>query len=471
MHNRAGKLPMQGQFKILFSVLGLALCFSSCEVHHRLQSIPLELKQEASYVHQEEGQDFNCFWWREFNQPALNSAIESALQGNFTIRQAYSRLYQARAEAKKAYSQKMPEINVDEKFYLAAGLSRPLRCDAGGTGLLFNPTLSYDIDIFRKIDSGYLSTVMKAFAKEEELEAARQLIAQMAADAWLTLVEEMTLKKIIEQQIDASGKLLKLLERRYVYGESAAFDVCQQRLQLESTKSALIPVEESIRIAGYQLDILMGRLPEAPGILDIDIASIELPPFPDMGSPLDLIRRRPDLKALARQVKALDFDVEEAIADLYPELSFSAGYWYKTENVLCFLRNGLLDAAFSLATPLFDGGKRRAEVCIRYQLLQEGIEEFSEAFLKAVFEVESAVVQEKASLQRIEETDEQLKLAMMNLAMAKERYIRGLEDYLTVIAQESFVQQLERVAAEERKNLLSNRAFLYRALGWRECQR
>lgn len=429
----------------------------------------MEIELESSYVESKGGDSFDFFWWREFDEPELTQAVEEALDYNFTVKQACSRLYKARAEAKRAYAEKLPAADLDEKAYLAAGLSSPTRFDAGGGGFLFNPTLSYELDIFKKIDSGYQSHLMLAFKAEEELEAVRQSIAQAVTDAWLTLTEARTLRKIILGQIDASEKLLKLLERRYVYGDSSAFDVCQQRLQLENTKSALIPVEESISLAGYQLDILLGKMPKEAGESTKEITDIALPPFPHLGAPLDLVRSRPDLRALAREVKSLDFDVEEALADLYPAFSLSAGYWYKTENVLCFLRNGLLDAALAMAAPLYDGGKRRAEVAVRSALLKEGIEAFSEAFLQAVFEVESAVVKEEACLRRIEETDEELNLASMNLKMAKERYIRGLEDYLTVIAQEAFVQELERIAASERKNLLSNRAFLYRALGYGPC--
>ncbi|HHI68920.1 MAG TPA: TolC family protein, partial [Planctomycetes bacterium] len=61
--------------------------------------------------------------------------------------------------------------------------------------------------------------------------------------------------------------------------------------------------------------------------------------------------------------------------------------------------------------------------------------------------------------------DRQLQAARSNLEEARRRYLHGLNDYLPVLTALSAVQQVQRTMVTAKRELLSYRIQLHRALG------
>ena len=85
--------------------------------------------------------------------------------------------------------------------------------------------------------------------------------------------------------------------------------------------------------------------------------------------------------------------------------------------------------------------------------------------LQALQEVEDALIQERKQAEFLIELERQVQLARDTLREARMRYANGLSDYLPVLAALESLQTVERSLITAKRQLLSFRVQLYRALG------
>jgi outer membrane protein TolC len=93
------------------------------------------------------------------------------------------------------------------------------------------------------------------------------------------------------------------------------------------------------------------------------------------------------------------------------------------------------------------------------------LELYAETILTALFEVESTLVLERQERLRIQFLEDEFRLANITLEATRDRYRAGLSDFLPVLTALATrqVSELQLVAA--RRQLVSYRVQLYRALG------
>ena len=162
---------------------------------------------------------------------------------------------------------------------------------------------------------------------------------------------------------------------------------------------------------------------------------------------------------------AADYDVAVAVADRFPRLNLTLSYDFSATEINELFTREVGTILGNFMAPIFDAGRRRCEADRRKAIVCERLDAFGQATLDAVAEVEDAIVNERYRLDLLALLDEQLQISRQNLTEARSRYLNGLNDYLTVIAAVQVLQGVERRIVTEEKNLLSNRAVLYRALG------
>ena len=210
--------------------------------------------------------------------------------------------------------------------------------------------------------------------------------------------------------------------------------------------------------------VLLGKPPgQAPTVQTRALPP--LPPLPDPGVPARLLERRPDLRAARLRVEAADERVGAAVADLLPTLRLSAEFGYQSFEISQLFDSFIGNLAAGLTAPLFDGGRRLAEIDRSDAVLFERLQQYGQAWITALQEVEDALAREREQKQLLSRLDEQIGLAEATLTRARESYLGGLADYLTVLTALQTVQTLERNRLAARGRLLSFRVQLHRALG------
>jgi outer membrane protein TolC len=127
--------------------------------------------------------------------------------------------------------------------------------------------------------------------------------------------------------------------------------------------------------------------------------------------------------------------------------------------------NWIIGLAANLTAPILDGNRRKAEVDRQLALADENLASYRSTVLTAIKEVEDALISETKQREHIEALEREIEAAKNALNEARERYRKGLNEYLPVLTQLLTVQNLEIDLIQKKTQLLLNRISLHRALG------
>jgi outer membrane protein TolC len=257
---------------------------------------------------------------------------------------------------------------------------------------------------------------------------------------------------------------LEIIQLRFNAGQVGIADVLQQRELIESKNGEKAQQRAIAGILEHQLAILTGV---SPGMLKVpgDPTLIALPSLPATGVPLDLLTNRPDVRSRYLTLLAADKRVAAAVADQYPRISISADINTSGSATRDLFDNWLASLAANIVGPLIDGGKRRAEVDRTSSVSREKLLSYGDSLIKALGEVEDALVQENEQRLLIDSLEIQLDLASRSLLSIRDRYKQGAEDYQRVLIALLSQQGLQRSLVIAHRQLIGYRIDLYRALG------
>lgn len=406
-------------------------------------------------------------WWLDFQDQGLNALIERTLHSSLQVRAAWARVAQARALVTQARSGLYPQIDAS-----ASAGRQSSRFNLGGniienTSNNFSASVGagYEVDLWRRIANQGDSAALSALAARDDYESIAITLAAEVSETWFDLVSQRAQRALLEAQLETNETYLELVELRFQKGLVSALDVYQQRQQQVSTRAQITLIDTAIRLLQHRLAVLVGQPPGSMEVATGDTLPEALPPVPAIGLPADLLDRRPDVRAMRRRVEAADYQVATAVADRLPSLRLSASAGFQATTLGDFLSSPVWSLLSSVSQAIFDGGRRRAEVARREAVVEELLMSYGQVLLLAMTEVENAMVQESQQVAYIEDLEETVELADASLREAQARYQQGLIDYLPVLTALQAQQRAELGLLQARRQLVSYRIQLCRALG------
>jgi NodT family efflux transporter outer membrane factor (OMF) lipoprotein len=448
---------------IWLGVLCVAAC--GCTVHKVAQTVTPTVPAYPAYAHAPErvpaAEASTAPWWTEFHDPVLDSLVGEALRDNLELQQLTARIEQASALLRQSGARLFPLLTgsagYDATWTDLEDSSATVREDSASVGAL----LSWEVDVWGRLRSAKRATEREVDVAVYDWLGGRLMLSASVGETYFEIMEQREQLRLLQEQIRVNQTLLELTQLRFGQGLSSIVDVLQQREQLASTQARLPEVEAREGQLRQILNVLLGRAPEAPVTFQ-DWRLADPPPLPPSGVPSDLLANRPDLQAAHEGVVALDYRVGEAIADRLPRFVIGGSLSAVGEGGL----GSLLGTAFASAVgPLFDAGERRAVEELRRAQLKGAVAAFSNEYLVAVREVETALLVGRKQAERVDLLVAQLRIAQRLMSETRNRYSQGLTDYLPVLAAVSTEQTLQRELITSRRQSLSYRVALHRALG------
>jgi multidrug efflux system outer membrane protein len=451
---------------ILTSILGLASCrlFNPEPLPSVQESLPNKFSEVTTDATPEKR------WWETFNDCELNALIEEAFSKNMALKEVWARLKQARARAVKAGADKYPDLTG------SAGAShsktRTKNTSASTTtseDYSLGLSSSYELDLWGRVRAEQEAAILSAKASEQDLNAAAITLAAEVTSRWIQIIAQRTQKQLLNEQLKTNRTFLELIELRFRHAMVSALDVYQQQQVIDQVRAQIPLVDAQESRLMNEMSVLLGKAPRSPLVISRPVLP-KLAPMPSTGIPADLLENRPDIRAAQLRLQSAGWDVAAARADRLPSLTLSAGAIFESKHLDLLLDNWLLSLAANLTAPIFDGNRRAAEVDLTMALKDENLAAYRQTILKAIREVEDALITEAKQQEHILELKQVIQTARKALEQAILRYRNGLTDYLPVLTQLLSVQDLERNLITQHATLLTNRISLYRSLGgtWTE---
>ncbi|MCC8360696.1 efflux transporter outer membrane subunit [Salinimicrobium sp. ASW11-47] len=398
-------------------------------------------------------------WWTSFEDPILDSLVEQGLQENLMLAGNWQEYQAALAVVKREKSLLFPQVDAFagvSKDGRPTIFSRDMRLE---TGL----AASYEIDLWGRIRAGIQAEKYTSEAILRDYQTAAMTISAEITNTWYELLTARRQLALIEEQIQTNEDIVKLIRARFAGGQIRAVDILRQEQLLESTRDLRIFYETNLEVLENRLAVLLGRPPQ--NIEDFRSGVLpSMPPLPDTGLPLELIRRRPDLQRAYNLVLAADREMAYAVRSKFPIISLDATGSFNSSEVSNLFENWTYSLAGNLVAPLIYGKRLSAEVDRAEAVKNQRLFEYGQAVLTAFEEVEYALLQEKKQLERLEVLERRIELSNKTSRQLRIEFLNGLSPYLDVLLALDEQQQLEREIIEAQQVLLEIRIGLYRAL-------
>jgi NodT family efflux transporter outer membrane factor (OMF) lipoprotein len=400
-------------------------------------------------------------WWLALEHAPLDGLIRRALADNHEVQAARERINQALAAQRRAGSALWPQLEVD------AGLDREVQArgrEPLDTRRTAGATLQWEPDLFGRLGSTRQARAAEAWARVYEAEEFRLSLSVDVAETYFGLVEQRWLLALLGEQLATANALGRIIGQRYAEGLISKLDVLQQQTQVAELESQIPVAAAALQDLQNRLGALLGSMPAeaAPARVGEGAAFPEIGAHPRLERADELLRRRPDLRRAQALLVAADAETGRALAERLPRLTLTADA-LRVEGRVPGVTSVALDAG--LVQPLLDWGARRAEWVRARAVYRERLAAYSQAYLRAIWEVEALVQNESRQRELLESLDRQRALLDATIRQARSRYDAGLTDYLPVLSATQQLYGVERRLVRERRRLTSLRIALHRALG------
>ncbi len=408
-------------------------------------------------------------WWTVFNDPTLNSLVETAYRQNLTLRAAATRILEARAQRSIASANLFPQSQTAIGGYAHGQISRnltlpfPPTFDAWATG--FNA--SWELDFWGRYRRLIESSNASLDASMEGYNDALVLLLAEVATSYVQMRTYEERLRFARNNVEIQRGSLQLTQTKFNGGVGTELDVRQATSSLAQTEANIPPLEAGRRQAVNQLCILLGQ-PVTDIAAAMPAASIPVAPVRvAAGIPADLLRRRPDIRQAERQVAAQSAQIGVAEADLYPRFAINGFLGYAASDLdHLFSPKSVLGFVIpSFQWNVLNYGRVTNNIRVQEARLQSVTLEYQQKVLTAGREVEDALVAFVKSYEQAIKLAEGVAAAERSVELVGIQFQGGIIDFNRVYNTQTLLVNEQDQLAQTRGNIAINLISVYRALG------
>jgi multidrug efflux system outer membrane protein len=405
-------------------------------------------------------------WWTVFQDEELQNLIRVALQQNYDLRIAATRVLQAQAQLGITRADQFPNLsggaNLESTRQAATTLFHGFEETTGQISL----SASWELDFWGKYRRATEAARANLVASEWGRRAVVNTVISNVATAYFALRSLDLQLEISKQTLASRQESLKLEQELEQNGSTSLVDVRQSE-QLVYTASETIPnVEKQIQQEENLINILLGR---NPGPVDRGRKLVDEPHPPSIppGLPSALLERRPDIQQQEQLLVAANAEIGVAKVAFYPDISLTGtgGFQSLALAKLFTGPSSFWTVGPTLTVPIFTAGKIRSNVKLTEAQQQQALLTYQQTIQQAFRDVSDSLI----AYQKNREFREQQALltssAKDSADLAEIRYRAGVTSYLEVLTNDTnyFAAQLNLAQAQQ--NELTALVQVYNALG------
>lgn len=411
-------------------------------------------------------------WWRGFNDSTLDSLIELATRNNYNLATAMDRILIARAATRVIESDYFPSLSVSAGWnyseYPYSISDKELSGKANTNYLSTTLDMSWQVDLFGEVRKQVKESKYKQSATKSLYNEVMLTLCANVATTYISLRTLQTQYFVATEHLQSQESVMNLTEIRFKSGLASMLDVAQARTIYYSTLSSLPTLLSAIEQKVNSLAIMIGVYPS-----EIENSVATYKGLPDyhaivaVGVPLDLLRRRPDIKAAEYTLAAAAAAVGVAKNDFLPTLTIDGSIGFDANRIDDLFNSKSLSYAIApkLSWTIFDGLSRKHSIKSAKEELKISINDYNNSILNAYMEVDNAMIGYKYSLQSIEALKTVMVESNRALELSIELYKKGLSSFTNVAdAQINSLEYSNSMITSQSKALLSL-ISLYQALG------
>ncbi len=276
-----------------------------------------------------------------------------------------------------------------------------------------------------KIKNGIQSSKFLEEAANLDVESQKSEVILNLVNAYVNLYKAQEAVKLVQDDLQEAQRRVADFTQLKDNGVLALNDLLKAQLQESNTSLALLDAENNLKVANYNMDLLLG-LDESTKLL-LSNVNIEL-----LNEMYDLsqmnataLSERKDLQAIEKREKASETAIKIAKADYWPTIGLSGGYAALDIDEVASITNALnlgVGLSFSISK-LYKNGSHVDQA-------QEQFEQTKYMHGQMVDKVKSEVYHSlndyMLSIQRIQVYENAEKLANENYRITKDKHDNSL---------------------------------------------
>ena len=406
-------------------------------------------------------------WWDLFQDKELQQLIRVALEQNYDVRIAATRILEAQAQLGITRSNQFPTAAAAVSADTQRNAAQPVLPHAtNGSSEQAFLSAAWELDFWGKFRRATEAARANLLASEWAKQQVISTLVSSVASAYFQL-RELDLELEISQQTLVSRRdSLKLTQLLADHGATSMLDV-RQAEQLVYTAAEQVP-DLQRRIA-QQENLLSALLGRNPGDIPRGLKLTEQPHAPQVpsGLPSALLDRRPDIRQAEEQLVAFNAQIGVAKAAYFPQISLTADGGYSSPALTSLFSGpaGFFSLGSSLVQPIFTGGAIRSNVRLSEAQKEEAVLIYRQTIQRAFQDVSDSLFAYSKD-QEFRHQQELLTLAAQDAAhLSDVRYQGGVASYLEVLTNQTNYFSAELNLAQAQVNELNALVQLYRSLG------
>lgn len=405
-------------------------------------------------------------WFDVFQDEQLQILIRVALQQNFDLRIAATRVLQAQAQLGITRADQFPNLSagagIGTQRQAATVLFHGFEETTGQVSL----SASWELDFWGKYRRATEAARANLLASEWGRRAVVNTVISNVATTYFELRALDLQLEISKQTLASRQDSLKLEQALEQNGSTSLVDVRQSE-QLVYTAAETIPnVERQIAQDENLINILLGRNP-GPVERGRQLTDQPHPPSIPPGLPSALLERRPDIQQAEAQLIAANAQIGVAKAAFYPDISLTgtAGFQSLSLSKLFTGPSSFWNVGPTLTVPIFTAGKLRSNVHLTEAQQQQALLTYQQTIQQAFRDVSDSLIAYQKNREFREQQELLTASAEDSAKLAQIRYQAGVASYLEVLTNDTnfFAAQLNLASAQQ--NELTALVQVYNALG------
>lgn len=409
-------------------------------------------------------------FWRSFHDDTLNYLIERALAANHDVRIALAKLREARALRSEVTLDLAPAVTQSASRMESRSSARQMPLAGARDQDYYETSFDafWELDFFGRVRRGVEAQSAELQAAAAGVDHAQVSITGEVARNYFELRGAQARLAVAQRNAANQRQTLQIVQARLDAGRGTQLDVSRAGAQLSATLALIPEIEAALTRSTLRLGVLTGDLPTTLlGRLEQPAPIPDLPAPSAIGTPEQLLRRRPDIRIAERELAAATARVGVAVGDLFPRISFVGSWGFDAATT-----GGLGDPASetysfgpSIRWAAFDLGRVRQQIKRREAAAEGALARYEQSVLRALEETDASLTDYAKARVKRQHLHASAAASEQAASLARVRFENGVADFLTVLdAERSLLEAQDKLAQSETETAMALVAT-YKSLG------
>ncbi len=409
-------------------------------------------------------------WWRLYQSPALDAAVEAGLTDNLNLQVAQARLRQSKDSLQAGKGVFYPQLGVSldqtRQNYNPSIVGNP-----SGTGV-FNLTtisanVSYALDVFGANRRAVEGLAAQVDAQRANVRAAYLILTGnitntiVAISAYRDLIDEVLALIALERE------QLAIDETRYRAGVVNFSSVLATRNALATLEASLQPLQQQLIQAEHLLATLEGKETGVWVPPVVHLSSLSVPKAVPLSLPSQLVNQRPDILLAEANLHSASATVGVATAAMLPGFNITANMGdISTSMSNLFAGSGAIwGFGGSILAPVFSGGTLTAQRQAAIDAFEASALTYRQTVIVAIAQVADCIKAIEHDALAVSAQTRAVAAAEQTLTLAQANFGGGTTNYLPVLSAQIALGQAKISLLQARAQYFQDTTALFVSLG------